>query len=523
MNGLVYRRASWQFSAFALALASLSLAGCTSLPSLDGRGPSQALPLEQARETRIGQGLAEPLAAHPGLAGIYALADARDAFATRVLLAGTADKTLDVQYYIWRADTTGLVLLESLLKAADRDVRVRLLLDDMNTSGLDPLLRAADAHPNVEVRLFNPFVYRSVRWYGFMTDFSRLNSRMHNKSFTADNRVSVVGGRNVGDEYFGATEDVLFSDLDVMVAGDVVQEVSTDFDRYWASESAYPAELILGKPDEADLAQLNEAMEGMWQTSRAQDYLRAIQTSDFVRQLRAGNLPLEWARTRMFSDAPGKGLGKVEEDGLLSTQLSNSIGDIQHQFNLVSPYFIPTDTGVAALRRMVRKGVRVRVLTNALSATDVAVVHSGYARYREDLLEGGIELYEMKAQPEHSEMAKAISNFGASATSLHAKTFEVDGRWVFVGSFNFDPRSTHLNTELGFLIQSPALAGKLETLFDNTVPQIAYQVRLDEDGDLYWTSNESDHVERWDVEPETSWFKRFSVGFFSLLPIEGML
>ncbi|WP_148863734.1 phospholipase D family protein [Marinobacter fonticola] len=507
----------------ALCACLLLLAGCASLPSLEERESSRALPLEQALETRMGQGLERRLAAHPGLAGIYPLADARDAFAIRVLLAGLADRTLDVQYYIWQADTTGLVLLASLLEAADRGVRVRLLLDDMNTSGMDPILRAADAHPNMQIRLFNPFVIRSARWLGFLTDFSRLNRRMHNKSFTADNQISVVGGRNVGDAYFGATDGVLFSDLDVMVAGDVVRKVSTDFDRYWASESAYPAALILGETSEADVAELSQSIDAVWRTPRAQDYFEAIRSSGFARRLGTGDLPLEWARTRMFSDAPGKGLGRVDDEGLLTTQLSASIGGIHQQFNLVSPYFIPTDTGVEALVRMVDQGVRVRVLTNSLSATDVALVHSGYARYRNALLEGGVELYEMKALPEHSEMAESIHNFGASATSLHAKTFEVDGTWVFVGSFNFDPRSAYLNTELGFLIQSPALAGKLEALFEETLPQVAYRVRLDEDGDLYWTSGAGNGTERWETEPETGWFKRFNVGFFSLLPIEGML
>lgn len=512
----------WPITIAALMLIAV-LAGCASLPSLEGRELSEALSMQQARETRLGQSLADRLAAHPGLAGIYPLADARDAFATRVLLADLADETLDVQYYIWRADTTGLILLASLMEAADRGVRVRLLLDDMNTSGMDPILRAADAHPNLDIRLFNPFVYRSARWYGFMTDFSRLNRRMHNKSFTADNMISVVGGRNVGDEYFGATEDVAFSDLDVMVAGEVVQEVSADFDHYWASESAYPAASILGEAEEADLNAWSEAIEAVWKTERAQTYVNAILDSDFIHQTQTRTLPVEWAKTRMFSDAPGKGLGQVAEDGLLSTQLSESIGEIHSQFNLVSPYFIPTDTGVAALNRMESHGVRVRVLTNSLSATDVALVHSGYARYREALLEGGVELYEMKALPGHSAMAESMSNFGASATSLHAKTFEVDGTWVFVGSFNFDPRSTHLNTELGFLIQSPKLASRLKTLFDETVPRIAYRVRLNEDVDVYWTDGEGEGAERWEVEPETGWFKRFSVGFFSLLPIENML
>ncbi|MBN9407350.1 MAG: phospholipase D family protein, partial [Burkholderiales bacterium] len=225
-------------------LAGLLLAGC-SLPPLAGRSTSAALELPAARDTQLGRALGPELAAHPGLSGIHALDHPHDAFAARVLLARAAERTLDVQYYIWRGDTTGTLLLAELLAAAERGVRVRLLLDDLGTAGLDGPLAAMNGHPRIEVRLFNPFAWRSPKPLGYLADLRRANRRMHNKSFTVDNQASIVGGRNVGDEYFGATSGVLFADLDVLAVGPVVQDVSDDFDRYWASASAYPAERIL--------------------------------------------------------------------------------------------------------------------------------------------------------------------------------------------------------------------------------------------------------------------------------------
>lgn len=500
-----------------------AVGGCSSLPPLDGRTPSTALHQSAARETELGQ-LVSPVAdRHPGKTGIFPLPNALEAFATRMRLSQVAEQTLDVQYYIWRADTTGLLLLQALIDAADRGVRVRLLLDDMNTAGLDSLLRAANAHPNLQIRLFNPFVIRSPRFVGFLTDFSRLNHRMHNKSFTADNQVAVVGGRNVGDEYFGAAEGVQFNDLDVLAVGDVVNDVSVDFDRYWASPSAYPAALILGQDDTDNSDDHAAVFADLKDEEATRLYLDAIEQLALVRQLHQGKLPLIWTTTRMVSDSPGKALDRSADAELLTSQLIERIGNPVISLDLVSPYFIPRDTGVEALGKLVARGVRVRVLTNSLSATDVAVVHSGYARYRKALLQAGVELYELKAQPSDRTAARRVRRLGSSATSLHAKTFAVDRHKVFVGSFNFDPRSTRLNTELGFLIQSPLLAHEITAFFDQEVPLIAYEVRLDEAGDLYWIDQSGSRSQSLATEPETSAWSRFSVRFFSWFPIEGLL
>ncbi len=465
----------------------------------------------------------EPLAAaHPGKSGIHPLADSLDAFAARVHLARSADRSLDIQYYIWRKDTTGMLLFRALYEAAERGVRVRLLLDDNNTQGLDPTLATLDSHPNIEVRLFNPFVIRSPRALGFLTDFSRLNRRMHNKSFTADNQATIIGGRNVGDEYFGATDGVLFADLDVLAVGPVVHQVSTDFDRYWASDSSYPADRLLRAADPEALAEFEAVTGRLEQRPVIAPYLQAVSKTAFIESLAAGTLPLEWAATRMVSDDPAKALGKAERERTLPVQLLEILGRPDSEVALISPYFVPTAIGVDAFVALAARGVRVHILTNSLEATDVSVVHSGYAHRRKPLLEGGVELYEMRRLSPEPEEGRS-GPLGSSPSSLHAKTIAVDRSRVFVGSFNFDPRSTWLNTELGFVIESPTLADRLEDLFLGPINQNAYQVKLSETGQLYWIEHRNDEIVRHDVEPGTSLWLRAWIGFVALLPIEWLL
>lgn len=508
-------------SALGLLLITCLLGGC-SLPDLDGRTRSSALNQTESAETALGRAIAPRGHAHPGETGIHRLDNPHDAFASRVLLAGAAEKTLDVQYYIWRADTTGIMLFDELRAAAERGVRVRLLLDDNGTAGLDGELAALNHHPNIEIRLFNPFVVRSPKAIGYVTDFMRANRRMHNKSFTADNQATIIGGRNVGDEYFGATEGFLFADLDVLAVGAVVDDVSADFDRYWASDSSYPADLILPEAGPGQLQQFADSAASMASAPGAAEYAQAIRDSAFIASLLQGDLAFEWARTRMISDDPAKGLGKAASNGLLFHQLGEILGEPQRHVELVSPYFVPTAAGTEAFAAMAERDVQVRVLTNSLAATDVAAVHAGYAKRRKALLEAGIRLYEMRrTSPTHAR--EGSGPFGSSASSLHAKTFAVDRSRVFVGSFNFDPRSANLNTELGFVIESPTMALAIEQAFDKTIPAMSYEVLLTESGKLYWLEQRAGEPLRHDSEPETSVWKRASVWFLSKLPIEWML
>ncbi|QVQ26518.1 phospholipase D family protein [Achromobacter deleyi] len=498
------------------------LTGC-SLPALDQRSESHALTPEESLATPLGQAIAPLAAAHPGKSGIHPLPDAHDAFAARMMLARAAERSLDVQYYIWHADMTGTMLLEALHDAADRGVRVRLLLDDNGTAGLDQTLSALDGHPNIEVRLYNPFVLRWPKPLGYVTDFSRLNRRMHNKSFTADNQATIIGGRNVGDEYFGATNGVLFTDLDVLAIGAAVNDVSSDFDRYWASDSAYPVDRLLKKAASNELDELEADATKVERSPEAAAYAEAMRKLPFIRQLLKGELSLEWAQTRMVSDDPRKTLGTAPREAMLPHQLHEILGEPATDLALVSPYFVPTATGTQAFAKMARNGVKVRVLTNALEATDVAVVHSGYAKHRKDLLAAGVELFEMKRQAQDLERNKSMGPFGSSGSSLHAKTFAVDGQRIFVGSFNFDPRSARLNTELGFVIDSPTLAKRISDAFEQEIPGTAYRVQLDETGKLYWLEQRDGKTIRHDTEPGASVWQRLSVWMASLLPLEPLL
>lgn len=507
--------------AAALVIVVAAGVGCTSLPP---PGPRTAtLALADTGTTRLGQAIAPLAAAHPGLSGVLALADGRDAFAARALLARGAERSLDVQYYIWRDDLTGMLLLDELRGAAARGVRVRLLLDDNNTAGLDPLLAALDAQPNIEIRLFNPFRTRAWRSLGYLFDFSRLNRRMHNKSFTADNQATIVGGRNIGDEYFGAAGDMLFVDLDVLAVGPVVADTSRDFDRYWNSASAYPVSSLVDAADAAPGDALAGRAAQLRGQAAAQRYLEAIRTSAFVEQLKAGRAPLEWSTTRLVSDDPAKVRGASDPKDRMAVQLQRLWGKPVHQVDLVSPYFVPGKDGAQALVDIARGGVTVRVLTNSLEATDVAAVHAGYAKWRHDLLSAGVSLYELRRSWGADLPDSGRGRFGSSASSLHAKTFGIDGRSVFVGSFNFDRRSIDLNTEMGFVIDSPRMAQQLSATLDTRMPERAYEVRLDESGKLFWIERADGKTLRHDEEPGTGMWKRAGVRILSILPIDWLL
>jgi cardiolipin synthase C len=512
-------------TATAIVVAAVALAGVrwlNPLPSLEGRSVSSAL--LDTEQTRLGRGIAPLIAQHPGLAGIHALPNARESFAARVLLARGAERSLDVQYYIWRGDLTGTLLFAELREAAQRGVRIRLLLDDNNTVGLDAILAALDAEANIEVRLFNPFVIRTPRLIGFVTDFFRLNRRMHNKSFTADSQATIVGGRNVGDEYFDAVtgDALLFADLDVLTIGPVVRDVSADFDRYWASASAYPADRLLAPVAQAEMTHLEARYADTANDPAAAAYMAAIRDSTVIAGALAGTLPFDWAPARMVSDDPAKGLGLASRDDLFLQRLLEIVGEPTTELQLVSPYFVPTSSGVETFTRLARGGVRIALLVNSLAATDVDAVHSGYTRRRKPLLEAGIRLYEMRRESQ-IEPVRRTGIFGSSASSLHAKTFAVDRQRLFVGSFNFDPRSANLNTEIGFVIESPRLARVLADGFERGIPERAYEVQLDRDGSLFWTETVDGETLRYDVEPETTTLQRALVFVLSLLPIEPLL
>ncbi|WP_076997637.1 phospholipase D family protein [Variovorax sp. KK3] len=514
------------FSAVALGAWLLVLPGCAMLPATPERQPSTAF--TSTDDTALGRELAPELAAHPGRSGILPLIDAEEAFAARAALAKAAERSLDLQYYIWRNDTTGQLLFEAAWDAAERGVRVRILVDDNNTAGLDGTLAVLDAHPRIDVRLFNPFANRGFRLGAFVLDFARLNRRMHNKSFTADNQVTIVGGRNVGDEYYGANSRLGFQDLDVAAVGPVVREVSREFDLYWNSEAAYPASSLLPPPTADDRARLLAQWTQLHQLPETQRYLEAVRQTPLIRDVNEHRVRFEWADARVVSDLPSKVQPDADREAtLMFPLLKEAMGEPRRELDLVSPYFVPGQDGTQELAALARSGVKVRVLTNSLAATDVSAVHSGYARYRQTLLEAGAVIYELKpgaAPPPRPAEERLRNPGGSSAASLHAKTFGVDRARIFVGSLNLDPRSVRLNTEMGVVIDSPVLAQRLAEEIDKVVPAYAYEVRLAKPGPhIVWVERDAQRETVYDTEPGAGALRRIWVNFLSLLPIEWLL
>ncbi|HLT31082.1 MAG TPA: phospholipase D family protein [Myxococcaceae bacterium] len=515
---------------FAFVVLAGLLRHLSALPEL---GERPQLPIRAQEAGPLAESLASRIAEHPGHSGIRLLVSAEDAFAARMELAEVATRTLDVQVYIWREDLTGTLLLEALHQAADRGVRVRLLLDDNGAQGLDEALAALDAHPRAEVRLFNPFRFRTHRWFNFVTDFQRLNRRMHNKAFIADDAVAIVGGRNVGDEYFGPTEGVLFIDLDALAVGEVVEDVSHNFERYWQSSGAWPLERLLEVP-EADLSAWQERHD-VWM-ARVEQAQREAPVDPGVEQvartrpplidgLLDGTLSLTWAPVRMLSDHPDKALGQLADNERMLRELIAILAGARTRVELVSPYFVPGKVGTERLGELPASGVALRILTNALEATDVPAVQAGYAKRRRPLLEAGVRLFELEqSRPEEARGRSGTWWSGSSSgSSLHAKTFAVDGRSLFVGSFNFDPRSASLNTEMGLVIEAPELAVALGALFEGPILDRAYEVQLTEKGDLQWIDREGETVTLLDEEPNSSAWMRLWIAFLGVLPIEWLL
>ncbi len=490
------------------------------LPEIEQRIDSTALP--KAISGPLAEVLIELEAKHKGLTGIAPLQNGADAFAARILLADTAISSIDAQYYMWHADLTGTLLLDALVRAAGRGVRVRLLLDDNGTSGLDDEMAALVAHLNIEVRLYNPFNLRAFKNLSYAFDFFRLNRRMHNKSFTVDGRATILGGRNVSDEYFGTCPTPLFVDLDVLAVGIIVAEVAADFDRYWASLSSYPADTIVGINKDTD--PIGKRLTEFRDDPQMHEYKAILDHSKIVSDLVKGELALEWTTTLLVSDDPAKGQGAVPQEKLLASRLKEAVGDIQTKLDGISAYVVPGADGVKTFADLQASGVRVRMLTNSMEATDVLPVHAGYAKRRKDMLKSGVKLFELRDKVAPSAAANRLGLLGSSGASLHTKTFAVDGARIFVGSFNFDTRSTRLNTELGLLIDSEQMAQKLHSVFDEGMVGLTWRVELRGKG-LVWVdadSNSGTESVR-NSEPGSSVTRSIILAIVERLPVEWLL
>ena len=500
-----------------LAAAVLLIASCATLPKDYPRTESTAFQLHES--TSIGKELAGLAAQHPGESGVAIIRHGRRAFTARVVLADLAEKTLDVQYFLWEPDATGRILGDHLIRAADRGVRVRVLIDDVNLKDRDAGIAALDAHPNVEIRLFNPFAHRGSHLFGFLVDFDRVNHRMHNKLMVMDNALAIVGGRNMSDPYFEVDPRANFRDLDIAAAGPAVRDLSNVFDRFWNGEWSVPIAALVDRPyGEEDLR------------AHVQRSREAIAKGDYPHPLDQDVAALKaelstiirgfiWAPAHVVYDDPAS----IRDPGrrVMYTLLYQRFERLQTELLIESAYFIPLDRGVAKLKELVDRGVRVRVLTNSLASNDVIAAFAGYSKRREALVRGGIELYELR--PEPGPVRKRLFGFGGKA-GLHTKAFVFDRKDVFIGSFNFDVRSSGINTEAGLYVESPALAAQvIEFMNEGVDPDVSFRVQLDTAGKLYWVADDEGTPLRYDKDPLTTFRQRFSAGFIRLLPVDTQL
>lgn len=505
----------------------LILTGCSSLPKDIVRENTYAL--TDTGDTLLARKVALLLAAHPNQSGFYRLHIGEEALAARIKIIQQAQKTVDAQYYIWHNDLVGKVIHEQLLQAADRGVRVRLLLDDMDTAGSAQTLRFIDAHPNIEVRLYNPFTSRTRRMGGFISDFARLNHRMHNKTLTVDNQATIFGGRNIGNEYFNATENVGFDDLDALAIGPVVKEVSTAFDEYWNSEWVYPLSAFkVDRPVTAEaIANYRKQSTEFISAANQSDYAAAVQEFSY-NQLARMNLPFEWSEWQVAYDHPGKVVHtELTLENSLAPQLAQMARKANKDLIIVSPYFVPGQQLTKTIGELIAKGIRVRILTNSLASNDVGVVFAGYKKHRKSLLAAGVELYEFKATKSFKEQQakdpnKKLAWKGAARASLHAKYFVFDLTNIFIGSFNLDSRSVAINTEFGVYFKSATYAQLVSQAFERHALDATYKVTL-QNGKLQWATRDNGKTVYFDKEPDTNFLQRFGSSFSGLLVPEGQL
>ena len=499
------------------AVLVLLFAGCAQLPEDYPRQESYAL--VDYRSTSLGGHFAKGEDLNPGYSAFSIIRQGDHAFGARLALIDLAEKTLDLQVYIWEPDATGVIIAERLVAAADRGVRVRLLVDDLGFGGEDAGIASIDAHPNIEARLFNPFASRTFNVFDFMFDLGRVNHRMHNKILVADNSIAIVGGRNVGNHYFDIDPETNFRDLDIGGIGPVVREASEVFDHFWNTRAAVPVAALV------DRAYTMEDLENTTTSIRER-----ISLDDFPYQLQNDIAALremmlsEWdlwtrARGNMVWNRP-ETIADDEKQGEIIVAMAKKFETVQHTLLIESAYFVVRDGGVEMLRGLVERGVKVRVLTNSLLSNDVLAAHAGHAKYRKKLLEAGVEIYELR-----SDSTIIDRNWrGESRAGLHTKALAFDDESIFIGSFNLDPRSANINTEAGIYLESPVLAADLTDYMDEGASLVnSYRVTLDEKGDLRWTTLIDGEEVVYDKDPLSTFGQRFMSGFIGILPIESQL
>ncbi len=504
------RRAGYRSLPF---LALLALAGCASLPKSVDKPVSVAVPA--SADSALGR-LAAVSSEGKNLSGVRLLASGEEAFATLITLADHAERSIDIQQYIFEQDDSARAILRHVRAAAERGVHVRILVDDLNTAGMDRRMMRLSEQPNMEVRVFNPFpAGRLSMWTRFVfsaSEIPRINHRMHNKLFVVDNALAVTGGRNIADQYFVRSKNSNFVDLDVFAAGPVVPQLSLTFDAFWNSRFAYPIASLAAPVIEPAAAQA---------TAEA---ATAAEAQFLEKDIRDGKLNLLWSPAAVLADGPAKIGGEIDPEQAepIADSISDLIMTANEEVTIISAYFVPGRMGVERMRSLTERGVRVRVLTNSLATTDSPLVHIGYSRYRLDLLKAGVELHELRAVL--GQKKKRFHPFRSSHASLHAKSVVIDHKTVLIGSMNMDARSARTNSELGVVIRNAALAHQVESLFDDVVSEGSYSLELSAGKPrIQWFVGEGDARRVWQKDPDTSALRRFGIKLLTPLAADELL
>lgn len=501
-------------NATGLIVSACILAACTYVPFETGRVPERALPVA---DTAITRGVADLVdTGHPDKVLLAPLTDGNDALAARFRLMERAERSIDIQTFLIKPDTAGALFWLSLYEAAERGVKIRLLYDDVFTSASDAGIATLDAHPNVEIRTFNPLSRNSTVWANFLLDFKRVNRRMHNKSMIVDGAVAVVGGRNIADEYYQIETSNEFADFDLLMAGRPVENLSDAFDLYWNDGWSVPI-ASFAEGDEERLAAAYDSFLTTKESPEAQIYAKAM-ASEYVNDLRAGRLQTYTGTAVVVVDDPLK-LRTPPGQGpfIAGDKYFNTLLSAKSEVLIFTPYFVPEDYGAKVFETLADRGVRVQIVTNSLAATNHAYVHGGYAPYRERLLSSGVEFYEVRA-----DAPKLVGGSDAGLV-LHSKVALVDRRRLFVGSTNIDPRSFRQNTEVGVVIDSPELVANIRSRFDARAPDYVFRVQKADNGALQWTYDGGGRAETFDREPGATAWDKLIAALAYLLPVESQL
>jgi len=466
-------------------------------------------------ETHFGRLIASWGGTHGNKSGFFPLGQGMDALGARLRMLEKAEKSVDLQYFLMKDDTAGRVILHALLQAADRGVRVRFLLDDIFTEAPDRNLLLINQHPNIEVRLFNPISRRGSHFLNFVGNFRRANRRMHNKSFTVDKAASIVGGRNIADEYFQLDETAVFADFDVLAIGPIASDILTSFDAYWNFSFAIPIEQLSSEVEAGTLEKERAFIDEKISATYSRVYEKALQ-SRLLQDLIAGQRSFFEAEARVLADYPEKLENEIgDEHKNLIGELREFLRSAEQEVIFLSPYYVPGKNGIELLRSLSENGVRVIVATNSLASNNHVPVHSGYARYRKDTIRAGVELYEARAD------AGRNTGRGDNSTekfTLHTKLVLVDRRYLFVGSLNLDPRSIDINAEMGLLIDSAEMTSTLADALDELIQMYSYRVDLNSRGRLEWRGviDGAEVVEK--SEPQAGTWLRFKAWVLRIGP-----